>query len=342
MYGSSDMGTIDLEASSDDGATWTSIWNQTGNKGNSWQTANVDISAYTGGGVQFRFNRFVGGTWQADIAIDDVSVFEGGVVVNSCSGGISTFPYNEGFENTLGAWTQSTADDINWTIDANGTPSNNTGPASATQGTYYLFVEASGNNTGYPNKQAILNSPCFDLSGQTSAMFNFSYHMYGATDMGSIALEASIDNGASWTSIWSETGNKGNTWLTANIDLLAYVGGSLQLRFNRITGSTWQADIAIDNINLTTSGTAAKGKLVNNSFNIKEIKLYPNPVKGNTLNVLSTYKDVSYEIFNLIGQIVDTGNLTSGIINVGKFKSGLYQIRFTADGETITKRFIKE
>ena len=342
MYGSSDMGTIDLEASSDDGATWTSIWNQTGNKGNSWQTANVDISAYTGGGVQFRFNRFVGGTWQADIAIDDVSVFEGGVVVNSCSGGISTFPYNEGFENTLGAWTQSTADNINWTIDANGTPSNNTGPASATQGTYYLFVEASGNNTGYPNKQAILNSPCFDLSGQTSAMFNFSYHMYGATDMGSIALEASIDNGASWTSIWSETGNKGNTWLTVNIDLLAYVGGSVQLRFNRITGSTWQADIAIDNINLTTSGTAAKGKLVNNSFNIKEIKLYPNPVKGNTLNVLSTYKDVSYEIFNLIGQIVDTGNLTSGIINVGKFKSGLYQIRFTADGETITKRFIKE
>jgi len=77
-----------------------------------------------------------------------------------CAGGITTFPYSQGFENGIGDWVQSTADDINWTVDANGTPSNNTGPSSAIQGNFYIYVEASGNGTGFPNKRAIISSPC--------------------------------------------------------------------------------------------------------------------------------------------------------------------------------------
>ncbi|MGV6830203.1 MAG: immunoglobulin-like domain-containing protein [bacterium] len=169
---------------------------------------------------------------------------------SGCTGSVSA-PYSEGFENTLGAWSQSSADDIDWTVDASGTPSSNTGPSSASQGSYYIYVEASGNGTGYPNKRAIINSPCFDLSGMTSPTFDFDYHMYGATDMGTIALEASTDNGNSWTSVWSESGNKGNQWNSASIDMSAYSGGTVQLRFNRLTGSTWQADIAIDNVSLS-------------------------------------------------------------------------------------------
>ena len=171
-----------------------------------------------------------------------------------CTNGISSFPYNEGFENTLGAWTQSTNDDINWTVDANGTPSSNTGPSSASEGSYYIYVEASGNGTGYPNKTAILNSPCFDLGSLTDPTLNFKYHMYGATDMGSINVEASTD-GTNWTSIWSKTGNQGNSWLSASVDLSAYSGNSVQLRLRRVTGSTWQADIAIDDLSVTSGGT---------------------------------------------------------------------------------------
>ncbi|MBL4906720.1 MAG: DUF5011 domain-containing protein, partial [Sneathiella sp.] len=166
-----------------------------------------------------------------------------------CSGGISTFPYSEGFENTLGAWTQSGADDIDWTVDANGTPSSSTGPSSASQGTYYVYVEASTPN--YPSRRAILNSPCFDLSGLSTPSLSFDYHMYGASDMGTIDLEISTDDGASWTSIWSQSGNQGNSWLSVNLDLSAYVGGSVQVRFNRFVGSTWQADIAIDNFSIS-------------------------------------------------------------------------------------------
>jgi hypothetical protein len=168
-----------------------------------------------------------------------------------CIGEISSFPYNESFENTIGEWTQSSADDLDWTIQSGGTSSNSTGPNSANEGSYYIYVEASIRRTGYPTKQAIIISPCYDLSELSAASFNFDYHMYGATDMGTIALEASTDNGAIWTSIWSESGNKGNQWNSASVNLSSYLGSTLKLRFNRITGSTWQADIAIDNISLT-------------------------------------------------------------------------------------------
>ena len=113
-------------------------------------------------------------------------------------------------------------------------------------------MESSSPN--YSTKRAILNSPCFDLSSASQATFEFKYHMYGTSAMGSLALELSDDDGASWTSIWSESGNKGNSWLTATVNLAAYVGSSVQLRFNGITGTTWQGDMAIDAVNLSTGG----------------------------------------------------------------------------------------
>ncbi|MTE26101.1 immunoglobulin-like domain-containing protein [Winogradskyella ouciana] len=168
-----------------------------------------------------------------------------------CTSGITTYPYTEGFEGSIGAWTQSTADDLNWLVDAAGTPSSNTGPSSAVQGSDYIYVEASGNGTGYPNKRAIITSPCFDLSGLTTPTFSFKYHMFGASDMGSITVELSDDDGTNWTSIWSQTGNQGNQWLTVDLDLSGYAGSNIQIRFNRFVGSTWQADIAIDDVQLS-------------------------------------------------------------------------------------------
>ncbi len=364
MYGAADMGSIDLEVSTDDGATWSSIWNRTGNQGNQWNAESIDLGAYAGeSNFRMRFNRLTGSTWQADIALDafemeggstadtqaptaptnlsttdvttttvDLSwtastdnvgvtgydVYQGSnnlgtvtgttaqvtgltentsysfrVQARDAAGNLSPFSntvnvttdstggggctngvgisYAESFESSLGAWTQSTADDINWTRDSGGTPSSNTGPSSGSNGAWYIYVEASGNGTGYPNKQAILNSPCVDLGGETEASFNFDYHMYGASDMGSISLEASTD-GTNWTSIWSQTGNQGNQWNAESVSLNAYAGASVQLRFNRITGSTWQADIAIDNISLSAGGggTPPTGYCASNGNNTND------------------------------------------------------------------------
>ena len=343
MFGATDMGSIALDASSDNGATWTSIWSETGNKGNSWLSVNLNLAAYVGGDLQLRFNRITGSTWQADIALDAINLTEGTVTNTGCTGGITAYPYTEGFEPNLGDWTQSTADDINWTVDAGGTPSNNTGPSSAVEGSNYIFVEASGNGTGYPNKSAIITSPCYDLSGQTSATFDFSYHMFGAADMGSIALEVSNDNGATWTSVWSQTGNQGNSWLTQSVNLSTYTGGGIQLRFNRVTGSTWQADIAIDNINLSASGTSRGDTVsaINEGDTLFDFSVYPNPVRGDVL-YLKTQGNLQghYTIINMAGQTIDKGVLTNEI-QVQHLESGLYFINVNTGETVVSKKFIK-
>ncbi|MDH7444035.1 endonuclease [Aquimarina sp. 2201CG14-23] len=174
-----------------------------------------------------------------------------------CSTTITSFPYTESFENTLGSWKQATSgDDFNWAIRSGNTPSSNTGPSSANAGSYYMYMESSSPN--YANKRAILYAPCYDITNANQATFSFKYHMYGASSMGGLALEASLD-GTSWTSVWNKSGNQGNSWKTASVSLAAYVGKKVQLRFNGVTGTTWQGDMAIDGINLSTSGSTGGG-----------------------------------------------------------------------------------
>ncbi len=170
----------------------------------------------------------------------------------NCSSTVDTFPYGESFESNEG-WTQVTGDDGNWVRDSNGTPSSGTGPSNGADGNFYMFLEASTNgSTGQigSNATAILASPCFDLTAVSSATFSFSNHMFG-TSVGSLALEASTD-GATWTSLWNQSGNQGDQWNDVSVNLASYVGqDSVRLRFVGTTGTSWSSDIAIDNLSLT-------------------------------------------------------------------------------------------
>lgn len=166
---------------------------------------------------------------------------------NSCSATITSFPYTESFESSLGDWTQSAADDFDWTRQTGGTSSLNTGPTSASHGAYYAYVESSSPN--YPSKTTILNSPCFDLTGQNGTNLNFSYHMYGAA-MGTLDLQVSADGGTTWTSEWSLSGDQGNQWNTTDVDLSAYSGSTIQLRFVGTTSTSFTSDMAVDDISV--------------------------------------------------------------------------------------------
>ncbi len=182
-----------------------------------------------------------------------VNVTTTGVTL-SCSSTVSSFPYSQGFESNVG-WTQVSGDDGNWLRDSNGTPSNNTGPSSATEGSFYLFLEASNNSSAGQigsNATAILESPCFDLSGVSTANFSFSNHMFG-NNVGSLTAQVSTD-GTTFTNVWTESGNQGNQWNDVSVDLNTYVGSTVKIRFVGTTGNGWSSDIAIDNVSLTSGG----------------------------------------------------------------------------------------
>ncbi|MBQ0732695.1 M36 family metallopeptidase [Aquimarina celericrescens] len=177
-----------------------------------------------------------------------------------CTGDVASFPFSESFESSFGQWSQATTgDDLDWTRNTGGTPSSGTGPSSAGDGNTYIYVEASGNGTGYPNKRAILNSPCLNFSSLTNPNLTFQYHMLGSA-INSLTVEASTNNDGSWTSVFSRTGEQGSAWNAADVDLSAYAGeASVQLRFSVVTGSGtsgWQSDIALDDVSIQNgSGT---------------------------------------------------------------------------------------
>jgi hypothetical protein len=259
MFGSA-INSLTVEARTDNTGDWTSVFTRSGDQGNQWNGASVDLTAYAGqSSVQLRFVVVTGsGTsgWQSDIAIDAVAIQNGGTDPgpgDGCSGEITSFPFNESFESSFGDWSNATSgDDIDFTRDSGGTPSSNTGPSNGADGSTYIYVEASGDGTGFPNKTATLNSPCLNFSSLTTPSLQFQYHMYG-TAINSLTAEARINNGA-WTSIFSRNGDQGNQWNAANVDLTAYAGeSSVQIRFTVVTGSGtsgWQSDIALDAISI--------------------------------------------------------------------------------------------
>jgi PKD repeat protein len=319
MLGDTTMGTFDVQASID-GATWNNIFTVSGNQGDQWKTAVLDLSSYKSGNTRLRFVGTTKDGFRSDIAIDAVTVTEKNapaitgftplngfqdqvVTISGVNFGtspavafngtnaqvtaandtlittkvpagattgklsvtaagqtavsmsdftvipvINTFPYKESFEDvSLGNWNQSTNDDLDWDRNQGGTPSFNTGPGQASDGSYYMYVEASG--AGYPTKNAIFSSPPVNARELTSPVFTFDYHMYGA-DMGSLVLEISKDNGVTWSPIWSKSGDQGNAWKTDSVSLKSHKYATMLFRFSGTTATSWLSDMAIDNINI--------------------------------------------------------------------------------------------
>ncbi|WP_431135326.1 choice-of-anchor D domain-containing protein [Psychroserpens mesophilus] len=256
-----------------------------------------------------------GNTMEHEIQIVDLS----GLTSSStgCISTISTFPYSEGFESGLGAWTQSLDDDRDWTRDAGGTPSNNTGPSSANEGIWYMFTEAS---FGDDNKDFYLDSPCFDLTAETSATFSFYYHMYG-TAMGDLFVDVSTDGGLTYsTTLWSQISedqtSSAQAWELVDINLAAYLGQTINLRFRGETGYDYRSDMAIDNITLTAVGTPTPEiNITGLGQNITDGDVIPDLSDDTDFGTVNTPSGTNINTFTI--ENTGTAALSIGTISIG-------------------------
>ena len=256
MYGQH-MGTLELEISSDGSETWAELWSMTGDQGEGWLRAVIDLGAYADQIVRLRFAGTTGDGYRSDMAIDDILLRE----VPACPATVASFPYVEDFEGEdtcaescaqacelQGDWFNAdTGDDMDWIVDEEYTQSNYTGPYNdhnpGNSSGNYLYTEADD----CYESTAVLYSPCFDLAGLENPEFHFWYSMYGQ-HMGTLELEISSDGSETWAELWSMTGDQGEGWLRAVIDLGAYADQIVRLRFAGTTGDGYRSDMAIDDI----------------------------------------------------------------------------------------------
>ena len=68
------------------------------------------------------------------------------------------------------------------------------------------------------------------------------------------------------------------------------------------------------------------------------IAVYPNPVRDRLTVKADNLQSV--EVFNLVGQLVMS--TTSAVVAMDELNQGIYFVRITADGQTVTKRIVKQ
>ncbi|MEM7103187.1 MAG: T9SS type A sorting domain-containing protein [Bacteroidota bacterium] len=181
---------------------------------------------------------------------------------------ISTFPWNEDFESfnlcgnafnpcdfdcaaaVANGWIQDENEGDDWRVDNGGTPSTGTGPAiDNNPGTAlgrYLWVEASGCS----NVTSYIQTPCMDISVLSNPFVDFYYHMFGI-NQGTMSVSVTSDDGATWTQLWSNTGevqaSDMEPWELASASLSGH-GPVVKLRFEALTGSGFESDMALDDV----------------------------------------------------------------------------------------------
>ena len=101
------------------------------------------------------------------------------------------------------------------------TPSSRTGPQSnrITERGRYLYYEASRKRRG---DSAILNTRYQRTNGKSQCL-EFFYHMYGKS-MGNLILYFENKNGLK-KEVWRKTGNQGNKWRQALVNIKGVSGG---------------------------------------------------------------------------------------------------------------------
>jgi PKD repeat protein/photosystem II stability/assembly factor-like uncharacterized protein len=172
----------------------------------------------------------------------------------------TALPFTENFQTfTVGTpgslnngWSSSNSGNFLWTVNSGLTPSGVsglTGPLNdhtlGTTSGKYLFTEASPAAAG---SEAQLITPTLNLTGIANAELKFWYHMFGA---GVTALNIEVYT-TTWTTIHTITGqqqlNQTDPWIQASVNLQAYVGSNIKIRFRVLANGDYRNDIAIDDV----------------------------------------------------------------------------------------------
>ncbi|MDT8346523.1 MAG: fibronectin type III domain-containing protein [Flavobacteriaceae bacterium] len=286
---------------------------------------------------------------RADCGGGDFSVWTGPFSFQTeCD--VITTPHTQDFSNFTVAttniveelcWEQPTtvSTGFGWRVNTGTTTSLNTGPDNAHILPNYIFLETSAGAVG---NIAEFTSPLFDLSPLAVPALRFHYHMYGA-DMGTLRVDVrNVTAGTPFDlNVFSISGQQQTSgaapWTEVEIDLAAYAGDEIQVRFRGERGTGFTSDMAIDNFILGES-TLSTIDVTERGFSF-----YPNPVKD-VLNIDSFELVNDVTVINMLGQIVvqTQPNVAQAQINLGNLSAGTYLVRVSTDEGTRTVRVIKE
>ena len=336
MFGTS-VGSLTLEASTD-GGTWTSIWSQSGNQGNQWNTVNVDLASYLGEtAVRLRFVGTTGSSWSSDIAIDAISLSTGGTDPDP-DPGCATLNFND-FTITPFSNQDAAGDFSIGSGGASLTLTNNTWkyiplnytvtPNTVIEFEFSSTSQGEIHGVGFEDDNTLTSTRYFKVHGtQNYGITNFDNYTSGT-------ITYVIPVGDSYTGtmdrlvfINDNDGGSGNNSTFTNVRI--YEG----------TCSSSSAVVVNDfGTRVDVLGDEDEGILTS-------LTIAPNPVqKGYLLNLIGgsdkELSNTTYTIINMLGQVIEKAPLgKKRTINIDRFESGVYILRLENENTKVNNRFI--
>jgi hypothetical protein len=128
-------------------------------------------------------------------------------------------------------------------------------------------------------------------------------------------------------------------WVSLAIPLSDFTGLVAREHISQLILSclpTAQGTVFVDNVYFSN------GIFSNGSFERVNVSLYPNPTQG-TLFLSATSEVTAYEIYNITGQRIMSGNVNASQIeiNTSNLQSGIYLIKTEVNGQVNTQKFVK-
>ena len=228
---------------------------------------------------------------------------------------------------------------------------------SATANTGYTFANWTENGTVASTSA----SYTFTLTANRTLVANFTLNGSGITisfkkpsnwSSSVIYIYAWTDTTPNLLSTWPgvQMFNNGNSWYSYtfaqtinNINVVFSNKGVPQtVDILGITQNTCFESSGLSGVKVTvTAVNCPPTSIYEKRFEKTEIKLYPNPVK--TELIIDFDGGSTFEILNLMGQVVYNGNLIkSKIVQTSNLTSGVYMIKFSSGKTFEYKKLIKE
>lgn len=220
------------------------------------------------------------------------------------------------------------------------------------------------NNYDYnaPGAEDYIYTLVYAIDEETSLSFDIAKAQYSARLSDAFRVDISDDCGASFAPIYYKealdlstlsgynttsgwTPQNPDNWRTETINLDAYAGQKVMVRFVNING--YGNSTFIDNINI--SGPQDSTSAVNDLLVLEGVKLFPNPAKDQ-LNVslpATVTGMVELQLLNSFGQVIKTERKAGAAnhqlqMNVASLPSGMYYLRITADQRQAVKKVMIE
>ena len=148
----------------------------------------------------------------------------------------------------FGTWSNAEDDDFDWIVYQGPTESQRTGPSADFSGSgNYIYIETTEPDCRQDNR-AVLNSNCIFLNSlSNSCHLSFQYHMFGLS-IGNLFFQIQPQGSADWVTLWEASGDQGDQWHKAWIDLGAYNNTFVKFRFYADGAFNTTGDIALDEI----------------------------------------------------------------------------------------------